>query len=440
MYVNREAAGRRLAEELSRFENSPHTLLLALPRGGIPVAAAVARRLNLPLDVLVVKKLGFPGQEEFAIGAVGPDGVYLDRQVIESYRIPESYLEEAIQRRQREAREAYERFRRGRPPLELKGKNVILIDDGIATGATMKMALNLVRREQPARCIVATPVAPPDTVAALREVADEVVCPLQPEYFGAIGRFYVDFTQVDEAEARNLLDGVDAAVSPEEAIDPRNVELELEDATLQGILTLPAGPRGLVLFAHGSGSGRFSPRNQYVSSVLARAGFATLLMDLLTEREEVEDLRTARLRFDIGLLAERLAGAGAWAARSADTRDLPQGYFGASTGAAAALVAAARHPERVRAVVSRGGRPDLAGEALAHVRAPTLLIVGGLDDAVLTLNQEARSQLRVTHQLAVVPGASHLFEEPGALEQVAQLAVEWFSRYVPQAEPAETGN
>ena len=200
--------------------------------------------------------------------------------------------------------------------------------------------------------------------------------------------------------------------------------------TLEGNLSLPEGARGVVLFAHGSGSSRHSTRNRYVARLLNEARLATLLIDLLTPDEEAVDLRTAHLRFDIALLAERLVGATDWPTQQPDTRHLRIGYFGASTGAAAALVAAAERPDVVGAMVSRGGRPDLAGPALLRVRAPTLLIVGGNDLPVIELNRAAFEQLRCEEQLVIVPGATHLFEEPGALDEVARLAREWFERYL----------
>lgn len=199
---------------------------------------------------------------------------------------------------------------------------------------------------------------------------------------------------------------------------------------LEGNLTVPAGSRGVVLFAHGSGSGRHSPRNRAVARALNRAGLATLLIDLLTPDEEAVDLETRHLRFDIGLLAARLVGTIDWLGRQAATREFRIGLFGASTGAGAALVAAAERPEAVAAVVSRGGRPDLAGPALAAVQAPTLLIVGGRDEPVIGLNETARARLHAPTELAIVPGATHLFEEPGALERVSDLAAAWFLRYL----------
>jgi pimeloyl-ACP methyl ester carboxylesterase len=194
-----------------------------------------------------------------------------------------------------------------------------------------------------------------------------------------------------------------------------------------------------VLFAHGSGSGRHSPRNRHVARLLNQARLATLLLDLLTAEEEALDEGSADLRFDIGLLATRLTGATDWLAGQENARDLNIGYFGASTGAAAALVAAAQRPERVKAVVSRGGRPDLAGTALVHVQAPTLLIVGGDDGPVIELNQMALLQLHCEKSLVIMPGATHLFEEPGALDEVARLAREWFERYLPSAESGTPG-
>jgi putative phosphoribosyl transferase len=199
---------------------------------------------------------------------------------------------------------------------------------------------------------------------------------------------------------------------------------------IEGDLQLPVGADSLVVFAHGSGSSRDSPRNRMVASRLNGAEFGTLLIDLLTGEEEAVDARTAHLRFDIGLLAERLLAAGDALTTEPGARDLPLGYFGASTGAAAALVAATERSDPVGAIVSRGGRPDLAGDALPRVHAPTLLIVGSLDEVVIELNRHAAGLLGAESELAIVPGATHLFDEPGTLEEVARLAVGWFTRHL----------
>jgi dienelactone hydrolase len=212
--------------------------------------------------------------------------------------------------------------------------------------------------------------------------------------------------------------------------EARPVHIPAHGVALDGDLRIPPRATGIVVFAHGSGSSRFSHRNRFVAAVLEESGLATLLMDLLTPDEEAIDTQTAHLRFDIGLLAQRLVAATDWLSTQPDTSDLAIGYFGASTGAAAALVAAAERADLVHAVVSRGGRPDLAGPVLRRVRAPTLLIVGSLDTQVLQLNQAALELLGGEKRLEVVAGASHLFEEPGTLERAARLARDWFVRYL----------
>ena len=213
----------------------------------------------------------------------------------------------------------------------------------------------------------------------------------------------------------------------------RAVRIDAGGATLDGDLSLPAGAPGVVLFAHGSGSSRHSPRNRRVAAELQRRGLGTLLIDLLTADEERIDASTGHLRFDIGLLARRLAAVIDWLGAQDDTRDLAVGLFGASTGGGAALVAAAERPRRVAAVVSRGGRPDLAGAALPRVTAPTLLVVGGDDTVVVGLNEDARARMTGDVTLEIVPGASHLFEEPGAMEQVAALAGDFLARHLAAA-------
>jgi dienelactone hydrolase len=214
------------------------------------------------------------------------------------------------------------------------------------------------------------------------------------------------------------------------ALAVQTVQIPAGTDRLQADLRVPAGAHGLVIFAHGSGSSRFSARNRQVADFLGERGFATLLLDLLTPEEEVVDVRTTEYRFDIPRLAPRVSAAADWAAARPDIGSLPIGCFGASTGAAAALIAAADRPDRIAAVVSRGGRPDLAGAALRRVKAPTLLIVGGRDEPVIQLNRQAMRQMHAPVTLEIVPGATHLFEEPGALERVCELAAGWFARHL----------
>jgi dienelactone hydrolase len=211
---------------------------------------------------------------------------------------------------------------------------------------------------------------------------------------------------------------------------PVEVRIPCGTVTLQGALMIPPGASGIVVFAHGSGSSRHSPRNQFVARIIRESGNGTLLFDLLTPEEEIEDEVTRRLRFDIGLLASRLVEVTRWVVAQPAGRDLGIGYFGSSTGGGAALVAAAEVGQRIDAVVSRGGRPDLAGDALPRVQSPTLLIVGGYDDVVIRLNEEAIAELRCEKELKIVSGATHLFEEPGTLDAVARLAADWFRRHL----------
>jgi putative phosphoribosyl transferase len=246
----------------------------------------------------------------------------------------------------------------------------------------------------------------------------------------------IDIAMPREARmrAKRTSIGATAMNGPVADATPQEVAIPADGDDLAGNLVVPSGAKGIVLFAHGSGSSRHSPRNVWVARHLQRAGLATLLFDLLTRTEEARDAATREHRFDIALLARRLAAATSWLGKRAELSRLAVGYFGASTGSAAALVAAARLRDRVGAVVSRGGRPDLAGQhALAQVAAPTLLIVGGNDDVVLELNRKAHAHMTCERRLAIVPGASHLFEEPGALEAVADLAAQWLVRFLPAA-------
>jgi putative phosphoribosyl transferase len=424
-------------------------IVLALPRGGVPVAAEVARALGAPLEVLVVRKIGAPQQPELGIGAVAENGVvWVDGVICQAIGVDEDAVD-ALAAQTREAVEAaIERLRGERPLLELAGRLVVIVDDGLATGSTARAAIAAVKLQKPARVVFAAPVAAAQTAARLRDEVDAVVAVTEPTQMAAVGQWYHDFSQVDDEEVRALLAASAEATAPTVAtasaaatndavaalgrdtstVSQRQIEIALDDGMLGGDLMLPTQPRGLIVFAHGSGSGRRSPRNRFVADALVDAGFATLLFDLLTGREQVDDAATGRLRFDIPRLAGRLVAVIDGLATQPELAALPLGCFGASTGAAAALIAAAARPDRVAAVVSRGGRVDLAGPLLPDVRAPTLLLVGGDDESVLALNQEGLAELGGEKDLVVIAGASHLFEEPGALVEVARLAASWFSR------------
>jgi putative phosphoribosyl transferase len=446
IFDNRESAGQQLAQQLAEFANRGDVLVLGIPRGGVAVAYEIAQTLHLPLDVFLSRKLGVPGHEEFAFGAVAAgDGRYLDQQIVRAVGISPEQIESVTAgvRQTLDRRAAL--YRDGRPPLEVATRTVILVDDGIATGASIVAAIHALRQMSPTHIVVAVPVAPASTVAWLRTLVDRLVCLHAPRDFYAVGQFYRDFAQVEDDEVIALLHRAghwrqpSSAPAAGQASIAREVSIDLDDAHLHGTLSIPPGARAIVFFVHGSGSSRHSPRNRYVASVLHSHGIATLLFDLLTPQEEAVDQQTAELRFNIPLLAERLVGATQWVARGPSTRSLTIGYFGASTGAAAALVAAARLPSAVAAVVSRGGRPDLAGASLAQVRAAVLLIVGAKDEMVLSLNRQALQRLQCRHKdLVIVPGATHLFEEPGALEHAAQSAADWFAQYL--APPLQAGD
>jgi putative phosphoribosyl transferase len=423
-FRDREDAGRRLAERLIRYRDE-RPIVFALPRGGVPVGYEISRALGVPLEVFVSRKLGAPGQPEFGIGAVAPGGVrILNEDVVRRLGIPEEYLERITQRETAEVERRLRHFRGERPEPDVRGRTVILVDDGLATGVTARAAVAALRQREPRRLVLAAPVCAAQTVESLAPEVDELVCLEAPSDLGAIGFWYRDFAQTSDEEVIELLE------RSRRGHKERPVRVSAGQVELEGNLGVPEGAEGVVLFAHGSGSGRHSPRNRQVARALREAGLATLLIDLLTPDEEEIDLQTGRLRFDIGLLVQRLSGAAGWLEQNPDTDELRIGYFGASTGAAAALVAAARRPDEVGAVVSRGGRPDLAGDALPLVRAPTLLIVGGNDVPVIRMNEEALGRLRVEKGLEIIPGATHLFEEPGALEEVARLAAGWFTRHI----------
>ncbi|MFI9111566.1 alpha/beta family hydrolase [Streptomyces venezuelae] len=423
-FSDRTDAGRQLAARLDHLKGHD-VVVLGLPRGGVPVAAEVADALDAPLDICLVRKLGVPAQPELAMGALGEGGVrVVNERVLREVGVDARDLAAVERREHIELDQRAVRYRGSRPSVPLEGRTVLVVDDGLATGATALAACRVVRAGGAARIVLAVPVAPQGWTARLGGEADETVSVHTPEVFYAIGQFYQDFSQTPDAEVVACLDRNRAAHGP--VVTDTDVRIPVaKRVTLAGTLAVPEGATGLVVFAHGSGSGRHSPRNREVASALNAAGLGTLLFDLLTEAEAVDRAHV----FDTPLLAERLTRTTEWLAGRPEAEGLPLGYFGASTGAAAALSAAGEPGSPVAAVVSRGGRPDLAGDHLAQVRAPTLLVVGSRDALVLDLNRRARSLLRCESRLTEVEGATHLFEEPGALEEVAELATSWFTEH-----------
>ncbi len=425
-FANRAEAGRLLGEAVfdshACLDAPPGGLVVVgLARGGVAVAAEVAALRHAPLDALAVRKIGHPWQPEYAIGAVAPR---CNPYVRSHDGLTELELAAAVEVAQSRAALLDQRLHEAYAPVPVAGATCVLVDDGLATGATMTASVHWARAAGARRVVVAVPVGAAATVTAMEQAADEVVCLETSSDFGAVGLWYRDFPQLSDAEVISLL-----RLRRQQDARRWDEEIPLAGTFHAADLVMPPAPVGWVLFAHGSGSSRRSPRNVRVAGALNEAGIATMLFDLLTPAEE----RLRRDVFDVELLGRRLAEATHWLVGRPEVAGLPVGFFGASTGAAAALLAAADHPDMIDAVVSRGGRPDLAEARLADVLAPTLLVVGGADELVLELNRRAARRLRCLHELQVVPGATHLFEEPGTLESVCALATRWFVRHLAAA-------
>ncbi|MDG0817402.1 erythromycin esterase family protein [Bdellovibrio svalbardensis] len=414
-----EALGRKL---LSYKEENP--LILAIPRGGVPIAAAVAKILGADMDLLMVKKIGAPNNPELAIGAVSESGEpWLNKKLIRRLNVNTKKIEATLAEKTSEVRNQMKKFRGDSPIKEVKGRTLIVVDDGIATGATLQAAVELLKTRKPKKIIVAAPVAPKSSVEEILRVADEVICLETPEPFHAVGNFYHDFTQVEDED-------VLAYLHPQQAkpFEAEQLEIQFHDGekVLKADLATVKDMKCLIVFSHGSGSSRLSPRNRFVAKELNKIGFGTLLADLLTQEED-KDRKNV---FDVDLLVSRTLKATEAGLHKIGNMDLPLGFFGASTGAAAALGAAAKTHRKVFAVVSRGGRPDLAASYFRQVKVPTLLIVGGEDHQVIALNEKAARELLAV-KTVIVPGATHLFEEPGALEEVVEYAADWFLELYP---------
>ncbi|MGK2936485.1 MAG: alpha/beta family hydrolase [Solirubrobacteraceae bacterium] len=442
VFSDRHDAGLRLAERLRHYAGED-PVVVALPRGGVPVAVEVATALGAPMDILAVRKLGAPGRPELAVGAVAEDSVgVIDTRMLRMTSLSEHDLDETLDRESVELDRRVHAYRGDRPQIGLEDRTVIIVDDGLATGLTDLAAVRAVRGRGAHRVVVAAPVGSRAAVDLLGSEADDVVCAFVPRDLRSVGQWYADFSEVSDEEVLALLAGGPVPARDLAAIPDapplairQAVTFEVPGGVLEGDLAVPEAARGLVVFAHGSGSGRHSPRNRAVADALQERGLATLLFDLLTDEEGMD----RSFVFDIPLLAERLTEVGRWSREHPPTAGLPLGLFGASTGAAAALVAAAALGPDVRAVVSRGGRPDLAADRLDQVTAPTLLIVGGRDESVLLLNRTAAVRLAGPHELAVIAGAGHVFEEPGALEEVAAIAGDWFVAHMGAGATADTG-
>jgi putative phosphoribosyl transferase len=409
-------------------------VILGMPRGGVPVARVVADELGAPLDVIVARKLGVPGLDEVSLGAIaeGWSGVVED-SVRWFIGVPRDVVATIVKRERVEVQRRVYAYRGGQPLPDVRGQTVVVVDDGLASGATMRAAARALRTHRPARVIAAVPVASPDHCADVAAEVDEFVVLATPDPFEMVSTWYDAFSAVDDQRVVTLL-GRSAAPIGEAVATPEEREVVIPIRARGGMVadvgTPNDGstrPRGLVILAHGGGSSRMSYRNRYLAGRLRTAGWATLRVDLMTEVERDVDDATADLRFDVDLISTRLQTATEWAASTGAPGAGRIVLFGASTGAAAAIRTAAARPDLVAGVASRGGRVDLAGDALASVRVPVLMIVGGADGPTLQHNREAAGRLRTRYRLTVVQGAGHTFEEPGALGAVGEKVVSWAS-------------
>jgi putative phosphoribosyl transferase len=433
IFSDREQAGRLLAEQLKKLSLPlKDPIVLALPRGGVPVALEIAQTLNVPLEPFIVRKIGSPENPEFAIGAVAEGGHYwINHATVESLGFHDEEIAWIVDSEKREVDRRATVYRGDRKLSSLENRDIILVDDGVATGSTVSVACRSLKKMGAKNIIVASPVCSRESISFLSGVADEIICLEKPTRFFAVGAWYEDFSEVTDEDVVHILQNFvqPARTSPTLGLS-EEITVEENGVRISGRLSIPETCRGLILFAHGSGSSRFSPRNMMIAKALQQVGYATLLFDLLSADEETDQTYV----FDIPLLAQRLELATRWVARHPQFKDhpkLPIGYFGASTGAAAAIWAAADLGNRIFAVVSRGGRPDLAVPKLREVIAPVLLLVGGDDDTVIELNEMALDDL-TTGEMEVIPGATHLFEEPGKLAEVGRHAIRWFDSHLPK--------
>jgi putative phosphoribosyl transferase len=418
-FKNRQQAGVVLANTLfSKFKNKK-PIVVAIPRGGVPVAEPIANLFDAPLTIIASKKIGAPSNPEYGIGAVSEDGqIWMDYQSIGTTNFDQSEIDQSVEDAISEMKRQTNVFRHALRPVEFRGSSVILVDDGLATGATMLAAIRSLKARGVKEIVVAVPVASEEAVTLIKAEATQVISAYTPQFFMAVGKWYDDFTQVTDDEVINLL--MSSNFKSNQESKSKEVVIDTDRIRLNGDLTEPKNCKAWIIFAHGSGSSRKSPRNIEVAKSLNDAGFGTFLFDLLTEEES----RVRSNVFDIDLLAKRLQLATHWLRGRPEWKRKPIGYFGASTGAGAALQACALYEPNIFAVVSRGGRPDLAKE-LIQVKCPTLLIVGGDDGQVIDLNEFANKQIP-TSKMVIIPHAGHLFEEPGTLEKVMITAREWF--------------
>lgn len=433
-FRDRTAAGAELARRLVRFA-AERPLVLGLPRGGVPVATEIADRLGTPLDVVLVRKVGVPGRDELAAGAVGEGGVTVPNlTVLRELGLTWSDLADRIDAERTEVARRAGLLRPGRPPLDVRDRVAVLVDDGIATGSTMIAAIQVVRRLGARRIVVAVPVAPPDTLRRLGALADEVVCLRTPARFLAVGRWYHDFRQVSDDEVRRFLAAAGETAAASAAGEPRvggeldePIEVRLNGRVLAGHLTAPAGAAGVVIVV--GAAGRPGPGDRGIAAALHDAGVGTVLLELVDETDAI-NAATIDQTTMFELLTARLAAATAALRTDPRLAGRTIGYLGSGLGTPAALCASTATGAKVATMVFRGGRADLAERCLPMVDAPTLFLVGERDRRLVRRIADVRLRMRCETELIVVPGGSHLLAEPGALPRTTKAAARWFLRHL----------
>lgn len=421
-FENRQNAGQSLAQRLLPYKDL-NPLILAIPRGGVPIAFEVAKTLKASLDIILVKKIGSPKNPELAVGAVSEDcKPVFNEELVTLLKIDRKALNKLADQKINEIKELAKNLRGTNPPQSINDRTVIIVDEGIATGASLTAAIQLIKQNNPKKIIVAVPVGANDTIQQLKKLVDDIVCLEVPQNFMAVGIWYENLESVSNEEIIRLLGEANYLKNQ----NSEEVNIIEGNDSFSGELTTVDQMRGLIIFAHGSGSSRLSPRNRFVASEFNKAGFGTLLFDLFTE-EEASDRQNV---FNMDMQARRLLKATDWAAERFKNQNIPIAYYGASTGAGAALNAAAQTTQSLFAIVSRGGRPDLAEEHLGKIKSPTLLIAGENDTQIIPFNKTAQKKLK-SSRLVLIPKAGHLFEEPGTLDQVVEYALDWFLTYLP---------
>jgi putative phosphoribosyl transferase len=458
-FRDRADAGAVLARSLIDHRGRSDVTVLGLARGGVPVAREVANLLRVPFEVIVARKVGVPGIEEVALGAIAEGSKRVVADTVAWYLgVPSRIVDRLAARERVELERRVVLYGSGLASLDLRGRTVILVDDGVATGATIRAAVRSVREKRPARVIVAVPVASRDSAEDVRLEVDELVTIVTPARFGTVASAYEDYSPVTDEDVLSLMGRATRRVSPymRDVSDrigtaltradgrsrdtERTIGIQTPDTAIVGDLGVPSfvpsvrrgqraeSVRGLVILAHGGGSSRSSYRNRYIAGRLRLSGYATLRLDLLTADEQRLDAAGGSFRFDVRRLAERLTSACGWADREGVAGAHHTVLVGSSTAAAAALEAAARLPGRVFAVAARGGRVDLVADVLPRVRTPVLLMVGGADRESVRRNSDAVDRLPRGAVLLKVPRASRTLEEPGALGYVAEHLVSWLDR------------